>query len=179
MHFLEHFHTKTLKYELLNKFFYKSTKKLPTLKKIVLNFGCKTNDSKSLISSLLALKLITNQKGVLTAANKSNITLKIKKGNPVGCKITLRNKQMFWFLTETIVQIFPKIKNFDGFVFNQKSKTKFFSFQIHDTLVFPILEKNYYLFNSLPTLKVTLVIEANSKEETLFILKLLQLPFKK
>ncbi len=66
MNFLTYFCKKTLNYELLNKFNYKNTKKLPKIKKIVLNFGCKTTDIKHLAASLLALELITCQKGKLT-----------------------------------------------------------------------------------------------------------------
>jgi ribosomal protein L5 len=62
MNFLEHFYLKTLKYDLSNRFLYKNTKELPKLKKIILNFGCKTSDLKQLSASLLALELITNQK---------------------------------------------------------------------------------------------------------------------
>ena len=77
MHFLEHFFFKTLKYDLINKFVFIDADKLPKLKKIILNFGFKTADMKQLSSGLLALELITNQKGILTTTTKSNILLKV------------------------------------------------------------------------------------------------------
>jgi large subunit ribosomal protein L5 len=88
------FYLKTLKYELCNKFAYKNINEVPKLKKIILNFGCKTADLKHLSASLLALELITSQKGRITTTKSPNLLLKIKKGNPSGCKVTLKKTQM-------------------------------------------------------------------------------------
>lgn len=176
MHFLEYFHSKTLKYEFLNKFFYKNIKELPKLEKIILNFGGKSTDLKRLSLSILALELITSQKGKLTNAKKANILLKIRKGNPVGCKITLRKKRMFNFLEKTLVDIIPKIKNFNGLTVSRKIKKNVFSYELHDTLNFQELEEHYYLFNNLPNLDITFITKTNTKKELLFILKSFQLP---
>jgi large subunit ribosomal protein L5 len=179
MHFLEHFYMKTLKYDLANKFLYKSTKKMPKLKKIILNFGCKTSDIKHLASSLLALELITNQKGTMTTTKHSNILLKIRKGNPTGCKITLRKNKMLDYFSKILIEIFPKLKNFEGFKFNRKIKKNYFSYELHDTFNFTELEEHYYLFNNLSKLDITLVTSTETKKELLFILKSLQFPLKK
>ena len=90
MHFLDYFYTKTLKFDLINKFYYKELKNLPKLKKIVLNFNCRTTNLKTLATHLLALELITNQKSNLTISKRPNLLLKIRKGNPVGCKVILK-----------------------------------------------------------------------------------------
>lgn len=179
MYVLENFYRKTLKYDLANKFVYNKTKELPKLKKIVINFGCKTTDIKDLAASLLALELITTQKGKLTFIKRSNIFLKIRKGSPVGCKVTLHKKQMFNFLEKLSVEIFPRLKNFNGFLLNRKLKKNTFSYELHDTLTFNELEEHYYLFNKLPNLNVTLVTESKTKKELIFILKSLQFPLKK
>lgn len=89
MHFIENFYLQTIKYDLINKFSYKNPTKLPKLTKIVLNFGSKTADLKQLSAGLLALELITSQKGKLTKTKKANILLTIRKGNPTGCKVSL------------------------------------------------------------------------------------------
>lgn len=178
MHFLEYPYKKTLKYDLANKFFYNKTKDLPKLKKITLNFNCKTTEIKNLSASLLALELITNQKGKLTATKHSNVLLKIRKGNPVGCKVTLRKKQMFYLLEKILIKILPKIKNFNGFLINRKLKKNAFSYELHDTLFFNELEEHYYLFNTLPNLSITLITQSKMKEELIFILKSLQFPMK-
>ena len=147
MHFLKKFYFKILKYDLINKFTYNNINEIPKLKKIVLNFSSKTANIKQLASSLLALELFTNQKGILTKTKKSNILLKLRKGNPTGCKLTLRKHNLFSFFGKTIIEIFPKIKNFNGFEINQKSKKNIFSYKLHDTFSFSELENYYYYFS--------------------------------
>ena len=120
MHFLDYFYRKNLKFDLINKFYYKNLKELPKLKKIVLNFSCKTTELKPLATNLLALQLITNQKGVLTTSKRPNLLLKIKKGNPIGCKITLKKTSVLNFFNKTLNEVLPKIKNFPGLKTSQK-----------------------------------------------------------
>lgn len=177
MYFLKHFNNKTLSYDLINKFFCNNTKKLPKLKKIILNFGGKTTEIKHLSACLLALELITNQKGALTRAKHPNIRLKIRSGNPTGCKITLRRNSMLNFFFKTLIDIFPKIKSFKGIQISTKMKENTFSYEIDDTFSFPELEAHYYLFNNLPKLHVTIVTNCETKEEFIFLLKSLQFPF--
>jgi len=167
MHFLEYFYLKIFKYDLLNKFKYNKLKNLPKLKKIVLNFNCKSLKLKILSSSLLALKIITSKKGKLTLTKKPNILMKIRKGNPVGCKVVLRKHEMFNFLERLFVEAFSETR-----YPHLKSATnkKPFSFQINNTFYFQELEKNYYLFNNLPKLEVTIVYESFLKKEIKFFL---------
>lgn len=178
MHFLNYFQSKALKHDLLNKFHYKNINDLPKLDKVILNFGCKTNDMKQLATAALALELITNQKGILTRSKKSNILLKIRKGNPVGCKVTLQKQLMLKFLEKTLLEIFPKIKNFKGLTVSKRIKKNSLSYELHNTLSFNALEKHYYLFNSLPKLTITVVAKTHTKEELLFILKAFHFPLK-
>lgn len=179
MNFLLNYYLKTYKYDLINKFRYKNTKKLPKLKKIILNFECRTAELKKLTSALLAVELITNQKGVLITAKQPNIALKIRKGNPIGCKITLQKTRMFDFLTKIIVEITPKLKNFNGFKLNRELKKSMFSYELHDTFIFSELENNYYLFHTLPKLAITIITTSKKKDELLYILKLIKLFFEK
>lgn len=179
MHFLEKFYYKTLKYDLINKFNYKNTKTLPNLKTVILNFGCKTADIKQLASCLLALELITNQKGVLTKTKCSKILFKTRKGNPTGCKVTLNKFNSFKFLELSTVEIFPKLKNFTG-LNNKNLKKNTFSYKLNDTFNFFGLEKNFHLFNNLPKLDVS-IVSANFNEENEdlhFLLTAYQLPLK-
>jgi large subunit ribosomal protein L5 len=178
MNFITHFCTKTLNYELLNKFNYKSTKKLPKIKKITLNFGCKTTEIKNLAASLLALELIACQKGKLTTTKYSNAILKLRKGNPVGCKVELRNKKMYNFLEKLLVEVFPKLKNFDGVKFNLKSKKTSLSCKLNNNFVFKTIEEHYYLFNNLPKLDITILSNNRKTNELNFIIKSLHLPIK-
>ena len=179
MNIIKHFILRTLKHDLTNKFLYKTTKKIPIIKKITLNFGCKTTELKRLSSSLLALELITSKKGKLTTTKKPNIVLKIRKGNPVGCKVTLQNKKMFTFLEKIFINIFPNIKNFTSIKLNKSINTNTFSYEISDPLNFSELEEHYYLFYTLPKLGISISTNSKSKEELLFIFRSIKFPIKK
>lgn len=175
MNFLKYFHYKTIKYDLINKFNYNKTKNLPKIKKIILNFSCKNTQIKNLAASLLALELITFKKGTLTVTSKSNILLKIRKGNPVGCKVVLQNSIMFTFLEQLICDIIPKIQNIKKYkLANIKNKTSF-SLKILNALNFKELEKSYNLFNELNSLDIVVVCDSNFKKELVFILNSLKL----
>lgn len=178
MHFLTYFCKKNLSYELINKFTYLNTKELPKIKKIILNFGCKTTDIKRLSASLLALELITCQKGKLTTTKYPNVILKLRKGNPVGCKVEIRNQKMYYFLEKVLGEVFPKIKNFNGLIFNKKLKKNVISYRLTDNFVFKTIEENYYLFNTLPKLDITILTTSKKKEELSFIIKSLQFSIK-
>ena len=98
MHFLEYYYNNVIKFDLINRFNYKNLKNIPKLEKIVLNFGCKTFELKKLSLSLLSLQLITDKKGILTVSKKPNIVLKIRKGNPVGCKVILTKNLILYHI---------------------------------------------------------------------------------
>lgn len=176
MHYLEDFYTKNLKYDLINKFFYTDVKKLPKLKKIVLNFGCKTTNIKTIATNLLALELICGKKGSLKTAKQPNLVLKIKKGNPTGCILTLSNNSKINFIAKILFETLTKIKQFDGL--KLKSKNNCLSYSIKNSFNFSCLEDHYYIFNNLSNLNITFITNSRKKKETLFILKSLQLPLK-
>ena len=178
MHFLNYFYNKNLKLDLINKFYYIELKKLPKLKKIVLSFNCKTTEMKTLATHLLALELITNQKGILTTSKQQNILLKIRKGNPTGCKITLKKTFMLYFLSKNSTEIFPKIKNFTGILINQKIEKTAVSYVVKETLNFSELTDQYYLFNNLYNLNISFILDVKTKNEIFFVLRSLQFPVK-
>lgn len=179
MNNLKKFYLKTIKHDLTNKFLFKNTKNLPNLKKISLNFGYKNNDSKLLLASLLALELISNQKGKLTITNYPNVLLKLRKGSPVGCKATLRKNEIFNFINEIVTDIFPKIKNFEGLKNLKENEFNTFSYEIKDIFSFKKLEDNYYLFNDLSKLTITITTTCKQKNQLLFLLNSLKTPFTK
>lgn len=176
MHFFKKYYFNTLKHELINKFIYIENKKIPKLKKIILNFGCKTADIKQLSSSLLAFELIVSQKGKLTKTKCSNILFKIRKGNPTGCKVILSKFNTFNFFSKLSIEIFPKLKTFSIPSNFKKLKINNFSFKLKETFCFNELENHYYLFNNLPTLDITIVTNVTTKLEMIFLLKSLKLP---
>lgn len=178
MNFYEYYYENIVKYDLLNKFQYKNVNQIPEFNKIILNFGCKKSDLKLLGPTLIALELITSQKGMLTNSNVPNVSLKIKKGNPVGCKITIRRISMYTFLVKLINEIFPKLKQFYGFKLSN-SNIKTISFKLKNNLIFSELENHYQYFNKLPHLNITISTSSNDFNELFFLLKSLKFPIQK
>jgi large subunit ribosomal protein L5 len=115
MFFFERYLHQIISYDLINTFFYKNLKEIPKLKKITLNFGYQNSTFRRLVSSLLALEFITCKKGNLTISKDLNVFLKIKKGNPVGCKIILKKSTMYLFYLKLITSIFSKMKQSQTF----------------------------------------------------------------
>lgn len=177
MHFLEYYYKNIIKHNLINKFRYKNITHLPKLQKIVLNFECNKFEIKHLSTTLIALELVTLKRGMLTQAKGSNVLLKIKKGNPVGCKVILKKKFMFHFLVRLLIDVFPKLKNFSTLkIVKNKLKSDSFSYKLIDTLIFSELEQNYYIFNSLPNLNITIIANTKNQKELLFLLNSFKLP---
>lgn len=167
MYFFENYNYNIVKYDLINKFHYKELVKIPKLQAIVLQFNLKKYDLKLLVISLAALELITAQKGFLTKSKTASVSFKIRKGQPVGCKITLRKNKMFEFFFKLLNQISieRKINNI------KVSTLKAFSFKIPSILIFNELEKNYQFFKNLKNLNVTIIMSNKSKEDFFFLLQ--------
>ena len=98
MVFLKEYYSNILQYEFINKFSYSNINKLPKFKSIFLTFDLKKHDLKTLIDNLIALELLSSVNGFLIPSKVSKISLKIRKGTPVGCKVILRKKKLFRFL---------------------------------------------------------------------------------
>jgi large subunit ribosomal protein L5 len=172
MFFFETYVHKIISYDLVNTFFYKNLIEIPKLKKITLNFGYQKSNFKHLVSSLLALEFITSKKGKMTTSKHLNVFLKIKKGNPVGCKIVLKKNTMYLFYLKLIVSIFSKIKKSQTYQFQWDPKTiKSVSFQIKNPLLFAELENQFQFFKNIPRLDITLLTSTNSQKELYFLLK--------
>lgn len=178
MQIFEYYYTNIIRYDLINKFYYNNHKQIPKVIKIVLNFNCNSVNIKRLISSMVALELITNQKSVILTSKKANISLKLRKGNPIGCKVTLKKKNMNFFFFRLISEIFPNIKLFEGFT-NKKSKNKSnsFSFKISKTLFITELEKYYQFFKDLPNLQIIIITNSLFSFELVFLLQSYKFPF--
>jgi len=176
MSYLEHFNKNTLKYDLINKFQYKNTKNLPKLEKIILNLGCKkTINTKNLLSNLIAIEFIGSQKGLLTFAKKPNMILKIRKGTPIGCKVTLRKQKSYCFINKVLTVSLPNNKNFKPFNIDLSASKNTFSFELYNILNFIEIEKYYSLFKEISGLKVTIIFNSSKRKELLFLVKSLQL----
>ena len=169
MAILEKYYNQVIRIDFINKYSYGILTDIPKIEKIVLNFGCKNLDLFALSSALLFLELITKKKGNFTKAKRSNVLLKIRKGNIVGCTVVLRKAKMYNFLFKLLTNVFPNFKNFSGMkVVRKKLLKRSFSFTIKDFTCFKELEKQFYLFSKLPPLNVTLLSNRRDFERTFF-----------
>nr|YP_001165336.1 ribosomal protein L5 [Phytophthora ramorum]ABG54088.1 ribosomal protein L5 [Phytophthora ramorum]ACD46605.1 ribosomal protein L5 [Phytophthora ramorum] len=152
-------------YDLITKLNFKNIFEIPKITKICLNIGFKDAniEKKKLINIILLLKLITNQKPIVTKSKKNNIFLKIKKNSIIGCKITLRKKNIFIFLEKILIFILPNLIKI-----NLKSKN-ILNFQIQNVLHFFELKTEFLKFRNIPPIDVS--IHTNIKNENeLFLL---------
>jgi large subunit ribosomal protein L5 len=177
MKILSNYYKKIIIYDLINKFNYININQIPKLEKIILNFNCNSFDIKKLSTALLTLELISLKKSRITTATKSNITVKIRKGYPVGCKVILKKEKMFSFLFKLLISIFPELRNFKGLIFKKENKNSF-SFTIKDLSNFNELKSNFYLFTNLPALNITLTFVNKSKNEFYYFINSFKLPIK-
>jgi large subunit ribosomal protein L5 len=174
----------------------KNIMKVPTLKKIVLNTSIKNasrrtsssmQDIKSLqdknrnLSSLIALEMICGQKLKKTRSQKFIAGFKLRKGELIACKVTLRKMYMFSFLEKLLHVVLPKLRDFQGL--SDSSKKYSFdnrgniSFGLQNYLLFPELENHYELFESLKGFQITLVTNAKNSQEAKLLLSGNQIPF--
>ena len=178
MHFLEEYYEKTVKYDLIYCFPIKNQKKIPRFKSIVLNFGCKSSDVSKLAAAALFMELISARSGVtLTGSKKANITVKIRKGDPVGCKMTLTGSDIYGFLEKFIYEVIPRVKNYNKKIRRSKAGVNSISYNFDDLLVFKELEDYYSLFTGkIPTLDLTIATNTKKKQEMKFLLRAFKIP---
>ena len=178
MTFLKTINNKIIKHDLINKYNYKTIKKLPKLKEITLNFSCTAVTLQKFATTILALEIIASKKSSITTSKSSNIILKTQKGQPAGCKVILKNAHAYSFIEKLMLQIVPKLTNFSGFKVQTKPPT--FSFKLFSReIVLPELENQYPLFNNLPILDIHIKTTAKSVEECVFLAKALKIPLYK
>jgi large subunit ribosomal protein L5 len=169
MFFFETYFQRIIKYDTINTFNFNNLEQIPELKTIILNFGYQKSNFKRLISGLLALEFITLKKSKLTRSKHLHILLKIKQGNPVGCKIVLKKKAMQHFYLKLITSVFPKLKTPKNSQYQQHSKA--ITIVIQNPLLFVELESHYEFFKNMPNLDVTLLTNSKTKNELFFLLK--------
>lgn len=173
---LENYYKKVIRYDLINKFLYHSLGDVPELKKIILNFGCKSFVIKNIAASLVALELITTKQGTVTKAKRPNILLKVRKGHPVGCVVVLTKIKMYGFFLKLLTQVFPNLKDFKGVKVSKKLKNRSFSLTLIDLINFEELEKQFYLFTNLPPLNIILITNTKNQKELIYLLNSFKVP---
>ena len=156
---------------MVSRFNYVNSMQVPKLLSISLNMGlgdAKTN-SKKLESAISELELITGQKPVITKSKSDISNFKIRKGFPVGCKVTLRSSKMYEFFERLTCIALPRSRDFRGLSFKSFDGRGNYNFGIKEQIIFT--EINYDDIDSVRGLNVTLSTSANTDEEAYWLLK--------
>ena len=164
---------------LKEKFNYSSVMEVPRLEKIVINIGAgdASHNSKVMDACIHDLEVITGQKPVVTKARKSIAGFKLREGQNVGCKVTLRGEQMYNFLDKLISVALPQVRDFRGVSNKAFDGRGNYTIGIKEQLIFP--EINFDDVVKVRGMDIVLVTTAKSNEEAYELLKELGIPFRK
>ncbi|MCK4277838.1 MAG: 50S ribosomal protein L5 [Desulfurellaceae bacterium] len=161
------------------EFSYKNVMQSPRLVKIVVNVGMGegVQDIKLLDSALDELAAITGQRGVITRARKSIAAFKLRKGMPIGCRVTLRRERMYDFLDRLINFTLPRVRDFRGVSTKSFDGRGNYSLGLTEQLVFP--EIDYDKVQKVHGMGISIVTTAKTDEECRVLLESFSMPFKK
>lgn len=163
---------------MISKFGYANSMQVPKLLSISLNMGlgdAKSN-SKRLESAIKELELITGQKPIVTKSKSDISNFKIRKGFPVGCKVTLRSLKMYEFFERLTCVALPRSRDFRGLSFKSFDGRGNYNFGIKEQIIFA--EINYDRIDSVRGLNVTISTSADNDEEAYYLLKELGFPLR-
>lgn len=161
------------------KFSLKNKLQVPRLEKIVVNMGVgeAQPDIKILEKTMEELALITGQRPIIRRARRAIANFKIKQGNPIGCKVTLRRAIMYEFLDRFISVALPRIRDFRGVSPESFDKNGNFSLGLTEQTIFP--DVDYDKISRTQGMDITFVIKnVKSREQAQELLKLFGMPFR-
>lgn len=164
---------------MMKKFEYKSPMQIPKFDKIVINVACgDAKDNSKVIESVTNdLALITGQKPVPCRARKSVANFKLRKGMPIGVKVTLRGEKMYEFMDRLFNFALPRVRDFRGINPNAFDGRGNYSFGIKEQLIFPEIE--YDKIDKVRGMDIMFVTTAAKDEEAKELLTLMGAPFAK
>ena len=164
--------------QLVKEFSYNTVMEAPRLVKITINEGVGegTQDKKIVEDAAAELALITGQKAVITTSREDISNFKLRKGMPVGCKVTLRDVKMYEFFEKLIRVTLPRIRDFNGIAENMDGRGNY-TLGIKEQIIFPEvdIDKNPRIHG----MEITFVTTAKSDAECKALLAAFGLPFKK
>jgi large subunit ribosomal protein L5 len=168
---------KVVRPALMKEFNYKNPLAAPRLDKIVINMGVgeATADQKTLDAAVDELTAISGQKPVKTLAKKAIAGFKIRKGLPIGCKVTLRKARMYEFMDRLITIAMPRVRDFRGIAGKGFDGRGNFAMGMREQIVFP--EINYDRVESVRGMDIQFVTTAKTDAEAKALLKAFDLPF--
>lgn len=164
---------------LIKEFNYSTPMQAPRIEKIVINMGVgdATQNSKLLDDAVAELTTIAGQKPVITKAKKSIATFKVREGQSIGCKVTLRGKRMYEFLDKLISIALPRVRDFRGISKNAFDGHGNYTLGVKEQLIFP--EIDYDRVGKIRGMDIVIVTTANSDAEASFLLEKMGMPFRR
>ena len=168
-----------VKKALLEEYKYSSTMQIPALSKIVVNIGVgdATQDSKRLEEAVSELAQITGQKPIITKAKKSIASFKLREGQEIGTKVTLRGLRMWDFLDKLVSIALPRVRDFRGVSRNAFDGRGNYTLGIKEQLIFPEIE--YDKVAKVRGMDIVIVTTAKTDKEAYTLLELLGMPFRR
>ena len=173
------YYNEVVKKALTEKFGYKNVMEVPKLDKIVLSLrlGKEKDNAKSFNTAVEELSLIAGQKAVVTYAKKSVANFKLRQGQKIGAKVTLRGEKMYEFFDRLISVALPRVRDFQGLSTTSFDGRGNYSFGVKEQIIFP--EIVYDKIDAVRGFDIMMITTAKSNEEALELLKLMGVPFKK
>lgn len=164
---------------MIKKFGYKNVMEVPKLDKIVINMGVgeAKENAKVLESAVSDMETITGQKAVITKAKHSIANFKIREGQSIGCKTTLRGDKMYEFLDRLVNLALPRVRDFRGVSANSFDGRGNYALGIKEQIIFPEIE--YDKVDKVRGMDVIIVTTARTDEEARELLRLFNMPFAK
>lgn len=161
------------------KFGYKNIHEIPKLEKVVINMGVgeATQDRKHIENAANDMALIAGQRPVITKAKQSNASFKIRDGQAIGCKVTLRRKQMYEFLDRFITIALPRVRDFRGVSPKSFDGRGNYALGIKEHIIFP--EISYDKVDKIRGMDIIVCTSAKTDEEARELLRLFKMPYKK
>ncbi len=163
---------------LMRKFSYKTVMQAPKLEKICINRGVNgaVTDKKLIDVAVEELNTITGQKAVPTMSKKDISNFKLRKGMPIGARVTLRGEKMYEFLDRLVSVALPRVRDFKGISDKAFDGRGNYTLGVTEQIIFPEIDIDKV--NKITGLDITFVTTANTNEEAFELLKELGMPFK-
>ena len=165
--------------KLQEEYKYGSVMEVPHLEKVVINVGVgdATQNSKLLDDAVRDLTIISGQKPVITKAKKSIASFKLREGQSIGCKVTLRGNRMYEFLDKLFTISLPRVRDFRGVSKNSFDGKGNYTLGVKEQLIFP--EIDFDKVSKIRGMDIVIVTTANSDKEAYTLLEALGMPFHK
>ena len=171
-------YTKEVIPALMKKFAYKTVMQAPKLEKICINRGVNgaVNDKKLIDIAVDELNMITGQKAVPTMSKKDISNFKLRKGMPIGARVTLRGEKMYEFLDRLVSVALPRVRDFKGISDKAFDGRGNYTLGVTEQIIFPEIDIDK--ITKITGMDITFVTSAQSNEEAYELLKELGMPFK-